>query len=243
VRPESETFLYRDFSERTTGELRLLLRDTFSPAVLDTTIPGQPRLTSQSFYQATLMPAHIYHVSPEVTNRVGVGVTVATAPPLDPNQSLAISPAFIEQLFYTRETWYAYLTANYDYGTTSPRIGVGPTQTVALTFVGIPFPSGTGRNFALLANAAGSHGTFRVAAGPSNELGIVSAAATIRYALGPWIGVTTGYDFRYATLTGGPLAAPPLTRHVFFVGLSGNWSTDRIAPPLTAFQPPIAPPG
>jgi hypothetical protein len=240
--PESETTLYRDFSERTTGDIRFLLRDTYTLYVLDLTQTPPANVGPQTFQIGTLQVSHTYRFSQELVNRLSVGGTIASPPQADPNQSLVLSPSFLEQMYYTRTLWYLNFRASYDYGAVSPRLGTGPGYGATVTFVGIPYGHGHWRNLSLLASASATHADIVRGVGPNSKLDLAGASAQIRYATSTWLGVTAGYDFHYARLATGDAFAPSLIRNIFYVGLSGYWSTDPAAPPLTVFQVPTAPP-
>ncbi len=247
VVPESETTLAKKFTPRATGELRLLLKDTYSAFTVDISKADLPLLPPEHFLTGTIQAAHVYEITPRVVNRVYAGGTVASPPPQDADKKLVIAPSFGDSLFYTRETWYAAMTAGYQYGTLSPRIGAGPSATVQAVLVGIPYPVGHWRNLGLLSALAGGRSIISAGSGPSTTYDTATASAQVRYALNTWLGITAGYDFRYALLDRpaavGAVPSLPLIRHIMFLGVSGYWSTDPTEPPLNTFQAPVTPPG
>ncbi len=240
---ESETTAAKVFTPRTTGDVRWLVRDTYSAFRLDLANPAN-RLGAANFLSGTATAAVTYTFTPRLVNRIGAGASIASAPPLDHDQHLVISPTFVDQLNYSRETWYTTITAQYAYGTLNPRLGTGPGVTAGAVIVGIPYPVGHWRNLGVLGAGSASYATISTGVGPSATLNSYGASAQLRYATSTWLGITAGYTAHYSSLTGSSALAQatlPLTRHVFFVGLSGYWSTDPSVPPLATFQPPVAP--
>lgn len=239
--PYLETDLAKDFSERTTGDLMLRLSYSYNLYVLDLTQRPPVNIGPDKFASATALVGHTYRFSPELSNSIHVGGSVATAPPRDIDQRPILSPAVQEELAYTREFWQFLLAGGYSYGSANPRLGAGPSLSGSATLTGTPYRVGHWRDFSVLAAAQAGTSTLLTGVGQSTTLNSTFADAEVRYALNPWLGLLVGYQIRYATFSG-PQFNPPFLQHVIFIGLAGYWSTDRNIPALSTFVAPIAPP-
>jgi hypothetical protein len=168
-----------------------------------------------------------------------VGFAVATAPPLDPDTRPIASPVGSTELVLTKQYWLFNVNASYSYGSASPRLGFGPSAATATNLSGYPFPHTIGlRNLAVLLSATANRSAFRNTDALS-RITYVVASVEGRYAVNRWLGILGGYNYRYV-LFEGPGAQPTLYRHVFFLGLSGYWNTDRTLPVLTTFAAPLS---
>ncbi len=168
-----------------------------------------------------------------------VGFAIATAPPLDPDTRPIGSPVAATELLLTKQYWLFNVNASYTYGSASPRLGFGPSAQASTNLSGYPFPHTPGfRNLAVLLSGTANRSAFRTTEALSRiSYAVVSLEG--RYALNHWLGVLAGYNYRYVLFEGAQ-AQPNLYRHVFFLGLSGYWNTDRTLPVLTTFVAPLS---
>jgi hypothetical protein len=168
-----------------------------------------------------------------------VGFALATAPPLDPDTRLIGSPVGVTELLLTKQYWLFNVNASYTYGSASPRLGFGPSAQTSSSLSGYPFPHTVGlRNLAVLLSGTANRSAFRTTDALS-RISYVAASLEGRYALNRWLGILGGYNYRYVLFEGAQ-AQPNLYRHVFFLGLSGYWNTDRTLPLLTTFSAPLS---
>ena len=189
--------------------------------------------------EATWGHAYNEHLRSELR----AGVVVSQPGALDPDQRTIISPAGHALLGYSRNYWLVQADGGYTYGTTNPRIGVGPGVTAGFMAQGIPYPHGRWMNFAVLANGALDRSAQAQSNGTFTRLNHAGATVEIRYAINNWLGLLGGYAFHYTQLEGQPGGTefPELVRHIFFFGVSGYFSNDRTLPTLQTFQSPYAP--
>jgi hypothetical protein len=167
------------------------------------------------------------------------GAVASSAPPLDPDNSVILSPLWIEQLLYLTEYWIFDASASYTYGSASPRLGFGPAATAAMSLSGVPFPrTPTGRKFAILANATASRAAFRATTDAVSRISYYIASVDLRFSLTNWLGLLAGYNVRYATYEGAN-SFPALLRNVAYVGVGGYFATDRSLPTISTFQQPL----
>lgn len=243
VTPYLETDLFKDFSERTTGDLFLLYQYSYNLYVLDLTQNPPRNIGPDKMAFTTAMVGHTYRFSPELMASTHVGGVLSSAPPRDPDQRAVISPAALEEVSYTKPLWSLMASAGYTYGTVNPRLGAGPSLSGSLLIVGTPHPVGDWKNFSLLVSGQANRTSLITGAAQSTVLGLYAADGEFRYALSPWIGLLGGYQIRYATydVTNGQYI-PPFLQHIIFFGVSGYWSTNRDIPALTAFVAPVTPP-
>ena len=239
--PYVETDVFKDFTERTTGDLLLLYQYSYDLYVLDLTQNPPRNIGPDKMAFATVLAGHTYRWSPELVTSLHLGAVLGSAPPRDIDQRPVISPAGLAELSYTREFWSFLAVAGYTYGTVNPRLGAGASASASAALVGTPYRIGNWKNFSLLVNAQGSYSTLATAAAQSTKLGLYAADGQFRYAINTWLGLLGGYQVRYATYDTQQFI-PPFLQHIGFFGVSGYWSTDRSIPVLTQFSAPIAPP-
>ena len=165
---------------------------------------------------------------------------MAEAPPADPNGAPIISPTGELLISYSRDYWLAQIDATYSYGSTSPTLGFGPGEGVAVNIRGIPYPHKAWNNLAVLISGLADHGQFLQPGGTQSTLVFAAANVEARYSLNTWLGLVAGYNFHYASF-GGVGADPPLTRNTVFAGVSGYFSNDKSLPTVETFSSPVAP--
>jgi hypothetical protein len=152
-----------------------------------------------------------------------------------------LSPAFLQELGYSREFWQFVATAGYSYGSANPRLGAGPSLNGAVLLIGTPYRRGGWRDFSVMLNAQASRSTLLTGVGAQTTLSLVAGSAELRYALNPTWGLLAGYDVRYATFEDSSQVIPSFLRHMVYLGISGYWSTDKTVPVLTQFAAPTVP--
>ena len=240
VTPEVEAYIFKDHSDRLMSEFRARVKDTYTPQIIDLRTL-QPISGASYLWGVTGSYGLQYKITPDLMNRTIVGASLSAAPPIPGQPTTPIlSPLLQDQLYYTTEFYYLAATAGYDYGSVNPRFGFGPTFTVGLNSYGQPYRIGKWRNFAVMANAALARSSVTTTGNNAQHIDFYDVGIQFRYGVNKWLGLTWGYDFRDAFIQGP--GSVPVLRHVAFFGLSGYWSTDPEAPPLTAFRPPIVPP-
>jgi hypothetical protein len=240
AQPYAEASLFKDFSERTTGDFTALYQYSYNLFVLDLTQTPPRNIGPDKLQFLTATFGHTYRFSPELINSFRAGGQVASAPPRDPDQRPVLGPTFGEELSYQREFWQYLLTAGYSYGSLNPRLGAGPTASAAALIIGTPYRRGKWRDFSVMLNAQAGHSILLTGVGQNTVLDFAAGSAEIRYGFNATWGLLAGYDVRYATFQSTQFV-PPFLRHLVFIGLSGYWSTDRTIPVLTQFAAPITP--
>jgi hypothetical protein len=241
VMPSLETDVFKDFSERATGDLELWYQYSYNLYVLDLTQSPPRNIGPDKIAFLTGLAGYTYRFSPELVTVTKAGGVIASAPPRDVDQRPILSPAVLQEVYYTRELWAFIGNAGYTWGTVNPRLGSGPTANVGALVVGTPYRVGKWRDFDVILSAQASYSQLVTGVGTATKLGLYAGAAEFRYGISPWLGILGGYDVRYATFDT-PQYAPPFLQHIVFFGFSGYWSTDRAIPALTTFTAPVTPP-
>jgi hypothetical protein len=241
VTPYIEADVTHDFTPRAAGDVMALYQYALEFYVLDLTQTPPKNIGPQKATFVTMLAGYTYHFTQELTTVLHGGAVLASAPPLDPDPRAILSPAGSGEVYYTRPFFDLVAAAGYTWGTINPRLGAGPTATASVVAVGVPYPVGNWQNLALIGRAQASYSSLITGVGQSTTLGLYAAGVEVRYGLNGWLGVLAGYDGRYATFET-PTFTPPFIQHVFFLGLSGYWATDRVQLPLTTFAAPVQPP-
>lgn len=241
VMPYVESDLTHDLTPRSSADVMLLYQYAWQLYVVDFTQTPPRNIGPDKQAFATLLGGWTYHWTPELSTVLRAGGVIASAPPRDPDQRAILSPAGGAELYYTRPLFSLVATAGYSWGTVNPRLGDGPTAGASMLAAGIPHPVGDWKNLALLARAQASYSRLITGVGQATDLGLYAVGIEARYALDRHFGILAGYDLRYATFDG-PGYNPPFFQQVFFIGLSGYWSSDRDQLPLTTYSAPVEPP-
>ena len=241
VMPYAEVDLAHDLDARNTVDAMALFQYAFQFYVLDLTQSPPRNIGPDKSAYLTVLAGYTRHFSPEVSAVLHGGAVLAAPPPRDPDQRAILAPSGSAEVYYTRPFFDLVAAGGYTYGTITPRLGSGPTGTASLLAIGIPYHVGPWQNLALIGRAQLSYSSLVTGVGQSTALGLYAAGVEVRYGLNGWLGLIAGYDARYATFDT-PTYSPPFAQHVVFLGLSGYWSTDRIALPLTTFAAPVQPP-
>jgi hypothetical protein len=121
----------------------------------------------------------------------------------------------------------------------NPRLGFGPSVGASATIQGTPFRHGKLAKLALLGAAGATRSAYAGATGDTTRFSVVTGNLDLRYPLSVWLGVMAGYQFRYSKLEGAN--SPGFLQNVFFVGLSGYWTTDKSLPVLESLTAPVNP--
>jgi hypothetical protein len=243
IEPYEETDLFKDFSDRATGDMLVLYQYAYNLYVLDFTQSPPRNIGPDKQAFLTVTPGYTYRFTPELSESTHAGVVIASAPPRDPDQRAVLSPTFLEEISYTRPFFNLIATASYTYGSVNPRLGYGPSMSGAVLAVGTPYHHGGWKNLSILANGSASYSSLLTGVGGAGtQLGLYVGDAEFRYSLNNWLGLLGGYEIRYATLTDSATYLPPFLQQLVFVGLQGYFTTNRDIPPLTQFVAPITPP-
>jgi len=235
-----------DFDERNSGDLALRYQYALQEYVLDITQSPPRNIGPDKSAFLSLLAGHSYRWSQEVATVLRAGGVVASAAPRDVDQRPILAPAVAAELFYTREFFSLVATTGYTWDTINPRLGSGPSLTASLQAIGVPEHRGNWQNLAIVGRAQLGYselitGTDQTGGFQYAGLGAYGVGLEARYALNRWLGVIAGYEMRYATYPSS--YGPPFFQEVFFLGLSGYFSSDRSILPLTTFTAPVQPPG
>jgi hypothetical protein len=242
AQPYIETDVYKDFSERTTGDVLFMYQYAYNLYVLDLTQNPPQNIGPDKMAFATALVGHTYRWTPELVTNLRVGGVIGSAPPRDVDQRPVISPTVLGEVSYIRPFWQFQVVGGYTYGTVNPRLGAGPTGNGSFVVVGTPSRVGNWKNFSLLVTGQAARSSLLTGVAQSTQLGLYAVDGEFRYAVSTWLGVLGGYQVRYATFDTPGQVIPSFAQHIIFVGLSGYWSTDKNIPVLTQFAAPIAPP-
>ncbi|MEO6575033.1 MAG: hypothetical protein ABIP89_14410 [Polyangiaceae bacterium] len=248
VQPETTSSLIHEFGPRDTGDVSLTYRYLYSPYTLDYTT-NPPHAGGPQRIQQVVPDIGLTHLlSPQLSSLTRVGISIATPPVIDESKKLVILPVATEDLRYTSDRWGFNAQAGFTYGSVTPRLGAGPSLNAQGTLYGVPWTNGRLKRLMVLASVAGNHsqlqsGVATTGAQASNTyINVVGASLEARYALSRTVGILGGYDARYSTIgsTNGPTT--PFVRQIFFIGVSGYWSTDQVQlPPLEQLNAPFRP--
>jgi hypothetical protein len=242
VLPYLEADLNRELTPRSSADLMLLYQYSWQLFVLDLTRTPPVNIGPDKQAFLTTLGGWTYHESPELSTVLRGGGVLASAAPRDPDQRPILAPAASAELYYTRPMFDFIATGSYAWGTVNPRLGSGPTGGGSILAMGTPRPVGAWRDLTLLARAQVSYSSLITGPGQSIGLGLYALGGEVRYGVSRWLGLLAGYDFRYATFDTPGTFNPPFLQQVFFLGLSGYFTNDRTALPLTTFSAPVQPP-
>jgi hypothetical protein len=241
VLPYVSGTLARDLSARSSADVSLLYQYAYQLYVLDfTRSPARDIGPVQASY-ASAIAGYTHSFSTELSTVLRAGAVVATAPPHDPDRRAVLSPTGSGELAYVRDAFDVLAAASYTWGTVNPRLGTGPTANASLLAIGRPVPAGAWANLAVVGTVQLSYASLVTGPGESSRLGLYAGGLEARYGFNDWLGVSLGYDVRYATFDT-QAYEPPFMQHIVYAGLSAFWSTDREQLPITNFAPPVRPP-
>lgn len=244
VLPYAQADLTHDLTPRSRGDLSVLYQYAYQAFVLDLTRDPATNIGPDKTSFATALAGYAYDVGPGLTTALHAGVVVASAPPRTVDQHVVVSPSGAGGIAYHDDAFDLVGAASFTWGTVTPRLGSGPTANASVVAVGVPSQVGAWQNLALVGTAQLSYSLLSTGADASSKLGIYAGGLEVRYALDRWLGVTAGYDVRYATFdVPPPVDTTPFFQQVVYVGLSGYLSTDPTQLPLVRYAPALQPPG
>jgi hypothetical protein len=240
ITPGADLTLAHDIDPYNIGMLMLRYQLVDIPTVVDyaTSPPTASGAALDHSLLATLGWNHAF--TEHLRTTISAGGTLTSAPPLDPDQSLVLSPTATLVVTYLRSYWNAILSASYAYGSLDPRLGFGPGEAAGFTLQGIPYPHEAWNRLSVLANGIFDHAEYVQGVGDVAKLTYAGASAELRYGLNDWLGLVVGYDLYYSRFDGAE-SYPPLLRNIGFLGVSGYFANDRSLPLLTTFVSPVAP--
>jgi len=242
VTPGIDTSLFHDFDERNIGNVTLRYDPSYIAFLVNADTDPPTYNGSTTVQEGELDVGWVHAFTERLRLSSIVGMTVTSAPPLDPDTTPLESPLISEDLSYIGNYWVGTASVAYSYGTVNPRLGFGPAISAAATLQGVPFPKGEWRNLSMLFIGIANRAAFEEAPDSWSRLSFVDGSAELRYGVNRWLGVVAGYEGRLAVFEGAD-AYPKLVRHVVYIGLSGYFTTDRTLPTLDTFVSPIKPPG
>ena len=249
VQPNTTSTLIRELGPRDTGDISLTYRYLYSPYTLDyTTTPphaGGPQRIHQVVPDVGL--THLF--STQLSSLTRAGVSIANAPVVDVQKGVILLPVASEELRYIADRWGFNAQAGFSYGALSPRLGAGPTVSGAGSLYGVPWTNGWLKRMMLLGVVSANHsqlqsGISNAGGGPVSQtyLNVAGASLEARYAINRTIGILGGYDLRYSTIGSSNGPTTPFVRQIFFIGISGYWSTDQVQlPALEQLNAPFRP--
>jgi hypothetical protein len=239
IQPGTEGQISHDLTDSDIVSFRLRYEQNRNYFLVDFTRQPPQFVGEASTHIGDASATMTHAFSDSLRSLVTAGFSVATAPPLDPDTRPIASPLAQAELLLNKQYWQYNVNATYSYGSASPRLGFGPAAAASTSLSGYPFPHTVGlRHLAVLLSVTANRSAFRTSDALS-RISYVAASAEGRYALNRWLGLLAGYNYRYVLFEGAQ-ALPNLYRHVFFLGLSGYWNTDRTLPLLTTFSAPLS---
>ncbi len=225
---------------RTFVESALLAERLHSGYTLARGDPASPSLGSIDGAAATATVSVARLVSRSTTALGTLGLTFAIP---QFRQRSAIFPVASLGLVRIEDAWTFSALASIFYGLSQPRVGPGPTATVAAVFLGKPL-SGPSRNLLdLIAEVGGQRTLAWVGANDGSSVTTGGGSLTARLALGRSVGLLVGYDGRATRFSpAGDAASVTYVRHLGFIGLSYAWSGLSGLSPLPTLVRPMPSP-
>lgn len=137
----------------------------------------------------------------------------------------AILPVGSVGVVRIEDAWTFSALASMQYGLAQPRIGPGPTATMALLFIGKPL-AGPSRNLLdVVAEVSGQRTIAWIGVNDGSSVTTFGGSLTARLALARTLGMLIGYDGRATRFAAADDSAPVMyVRHLGFIGLSYAWS-------------------
>ncbi len=248
VQPETTSSLIHELGPRDTGDVSVTYRYLYAPYTLDYTTNPPHAGGPQRIQQVVPDLGLTHRLSPQLSSLTRVGLSVATPPSQDASKALIILPVFTEDLRYGSDRWGWSAQVGFTYGSVTPRLGSGPSLSASAQVFGVPWTAGRLKRLMLLGVATGNHSQLQsglaTAGGSASNtyINVVGASLEARYAVSRTIGILGGYDARYSTIGSSTGPTTPFIRQIFFVGISGYWSTDHVQlPPLEQLNAPFRP--
>lgn len=239
VLPSATTTLSHDLGKRDIGALSATYRYVYAPYALSIgTSP--PRIAGpQAIHQVTPGASLAHSFSETVTATTTLGLSITTPQAIDPDQNVVFFPVGSEQLTVTGSRWTVRSLASVTYSTVSARLGAGPTFAFTGSVAGAPIQGRVYRSLHLVGSVQATHTSVPTIGGGTTSLEAVGAGVETRYGLTKWLGLYGGYDLRgTSSFLPGDSA---VIRQIFFLGLSGYFTTDGNLPPIETAPTPYTP--
>lgn len=245
MQPQGGVSVYRDLSERDTVNAGVLYTYTYSPYALDIR-STPPRLAGpQRIHQVIPSVGYLHALSEHWTSVSQLGVSFTTPPTFADDRSAILFPTASQDLRYTAQDLSMVAQANVTYGSVVPRLGQGPSAGAVFLAFGNPFHDVALKRLMFVSRGQATYSSLRASTDASNQIIAVGGAIQARYALNSWLGVLGAYDLLFADVsTDVPGAVPPpaYIRQVFFVGLSGYFSSNTtLLTPIQVMETPFQP--
>lgn len=236
VAPRLENAYTRDLGPNDAGTIRVMLGYSTTPnALLDTS----GRVGAMQSWQVSPALVWSHALSESWRSEVTGGVSLASTQSAVYSSSF-VAPAAGWRLSYAQERRYVFLSYGLGLTTMSPSLGLGMSHSLGAQWGGPLGNTGVGRDTLLALTASASRTSTPV--GPDTSLVLLSGGvgAALRYALSPWLGLLGGYEARYVALgqTGPSAPGTDFYRNLFYVGLSGSFSSNPDEMAIDAPRPP-----
>lgn len=239
VVPSSTTTLSRELGPRDALLITFGYRYTYSPYSLSIGTNPPQIGGPESIHQFVPSLGLSHQFSDTVSSTTSAGISVATPQAFETDRRLIFFPVGSETLMVTGARWKVRALASVTYSSVSARLGAGPTYSLSGTIAGTPLEGRAYRSMYLIGTLGATRSTVPTATGDTAALAAVSAGAELRYGLTRWLGLYTGYDVRgTSSITPND---PPYIRQIFFIGLSGYFTTADDIPPIETQQSPYTP--
>lgn len=235
--PQIESEWVNDFGSADTGALRINLGAWYTPrALLDLSGRRGPSQT----WQATPSAVWVHHLGESWRSELRGGVSFVTTTS-ETFSTSTVMPALATQITYAEDQ--QFLQFNYALGIDTVNIALGPGlgHSLSAIFGGPLSKTRAGRRFVAGVTTSLSHGSIPSSETTSFVVKTAGAGALLRYAVGHWLGILTGYEGQYMTMgqTGGPpVPSVSFYRNVVYIGVSGSVSSTPGALPIDVPRPP-----
>ncbi len=209
---------------------------SFSPSAIDYSTTPPRNLGVFDNHAWTLALGHMYqHPRNGLLASSRIGGTIASAPPLDTDQRLMISPYASETLAYGRDGIVLRATATYQYGTPFPRTGSGPGIFGSFEFMRLQAVHGFWKKWSYLAGIDTGYAEASLAAGLTSKIALLAGSTEVRRLLVNGLSLSVGYSYR-RTWSSGSSTVPEIDQHLGYVGLAYLFATDQRTPALATLE-------
>ncbi len=239
VLPSATTSLGHELGKRDTGTVSVNYRYVYSPYALSIGTNPPQLAGPQSIHQVGPSVGLTHAFSETVTTTTAVGFSMTTPQAIDPDQRIVVFPTGSEQLTVTGSRWTVRSLASLSYSSVSARLGAGPTVAFTGSISGAPIQGRAYRALHVVGSVQATHSSVPAAGGGSASIEALGAGVEARYGLTRWLGIYSGYDLR-GTSSFVP-GDPATIRQIFFLGLSGYFTTDGNLPPIETTPTPYTP--
>ncbi len=209
---------------------------SFSPSAIDYSTTPPRNLGVFDSHAATLAIGHIYqHPRNGVVASSRIGGTVATAPPLDTDQRLIISPYATETVAYGKDDLVVRATATYSYGTPFPRTGSGPGIFGSFEFMRLQSVHGFWKKWSYLAGVDTGYSEATLVGGLTSKIALFAGSTEVRRLLVNGLSLSVGYSYR-RTWSSGSSTVPEIDQHLVYAGFAYLFATDQRTPALATLE-------